>query len=309
MAFGVPANMVDVFTGVLLSVPLYWAWMYRIRPAAYAHLHRSINSEEDILQWVERQLVLAAEMIGAMLFAYVETVGCYWALDDQNELLTDTSECTNTAFYSVTFGNTLLVMLITKLVFIDSGLADLGHLLEMDVPTGPKIAVLGLWGQCVCVLYLAATKEYTMFTDIGVWNSYIAMFLVWLSAVALGVPWTALIEGTYVSPQRRETARRSDTRTRATTGGVEMGTLDLNGTATTTVMNPIICMHGEKDTTNIESFESRTSTFSKNKPSRRSTINVLEAAAEEEKARANEADLCPRAIVTARRSSMNDVAV
>ena len=71
----------EVIVGLALSVPFYWAWTRRIRPAVYRHLHRPGQSEEEVLQWVEQQLVLTAEMIAAMLFAYMETVGCHWAMD------------------------------------------------------------------------------------------------------------------------------------------------------------------------------------------------------------------------------------
>ena len=133
----------------------------------------------------------------------------------------------------------------------------------MDVPIGPKIAVLGMCGQCVCVLFFAgiyhqsrnhcadyrlerfnpttllphppATKEYASLvgTVVVVWLSFVMMCFVWLMAVALGVPWAALIEDSYLSPRLRAATRCAEM--------VEMGGLDLDGpTATTMPTNPMV---------------------------------------------------------------------
>jgi len=188
-----------------------------------------------------------------MLFAYMETVGCYWSMDAPDHF-SESGNCASTFYYSYTFGWSMLVLLITKLVFIDSGLADLGHLLQMDVPTGPKIAVLGLCGQCVCVLYFAATKENASLpkTDFLAWLLYCAMLFTWLFAVAFGAPWRGLAEGTYRSPKAKRGATivsrlssmrihsRRQTRMEGATGNVEMHEVNHEETATAVVTNPMV---------------------------------------------------------------------
>mmetsp|Transcript_65897 Transcript_65897/g.182161 ORF Transcript_65897/g.182161 Transcript_65897/m.182161 type:complete len:200 (+) Transcript_65897:256-855(+) len=195
-------------------------------------------------------------MIAVMLFMYMEIVGCYWSMDTPTFSSASWSGvCTSTYFYSRTFEASTIVLLVTKLTFIDSGLADLGHLLRMDVPTGPRVALLGLCGQCVCVLYFAATKENISMpnTDSALWLLFSAMLFVWLAAVALGAPWRALAEGTYLSPQYKSTMavqsslriRRRLTRMRAAaaTGDVEMREVGPSEETTTAVVtNPMVAM-------------------------------------------------------------------
>ena len=131
-------------TGIALGLPTYWALTRRVRPTVHANLHRFVNTEKDIRQWMEQQLVLAAEMvsfnlqvpppssrafsqslvllpytrvqIGIMLFAFMDTVGCFWAHEDYHELMP--GPCIPTVTYSLAFGNVLLNLMITKLVFI-----------------------------------------------------------------------------------------------------------------------------------------------------------------------------------------------
>ena len=80
-----------------------------------------------------------------------------------------------------------------------------------------------------------ATKEYASLvgTVVVVWLSFVTMCFVWLMAVALGVPWAALIEDSYLSPRLRAATRCAEM--------VEMGRLDLDGpTATTMPTNPMV---------------------------------------------------------------------
>lgn len=58
----------------------------------------------------------ACVQIGIMLFAFMDTVGCFWAHEDYHELMP--GPCIPTVTYSLAFGNVLLNLMITKLVFI-----------------------------------------------------------------------------------------------------------------------------------------------------------------------------------------------
>ena len=67
IAFGVPTDLIDVATGIALGLPTYWALTRRVRPTVHANLHRFINTEKDIRQWMEQQLVLTVEMVSLNL--------------------------------------------------------------------------------------------------------------------------------------------------------------------------------------------------------------------------------------------------
>ena len=94
-------------------------------------------------------------------------------------------------------------------------------------------------------------------TDYAVRLLFSAMFFVWLAAVALGAPWRALAEGTYLSPQAQRRyrmmavqssltrIRRRLTRMRAAaaTGDVEMREVGPSEeTSTAVVTNPVVAM-------------------------------------------------------------------
>lgn len=52
----------SLLTGVLFSAPIYWALLYRLRPAVHAHQAR-IGGEEGLYEWVDSMMILAAKMV------------------------------------------------------------------------------------------------------------------------------------------------------------------------------------------------------------------------------------------------------
>mmetsp|Transcript_32461 Transcript_32461/g.85451 ORF Transcript_32461/g.85451 Transcript_32461/m.85451 type:complete len:208 (+) Transcript_32461:599-1222(+) len=121
-------------------------------------------------------------------------------------------ECATDGYASSFLGNTMVILVAVKIAVLDTGIADMRHLLALDVSLGVKVNIVAIAALVVVVLSFEGVKDdVTTSTALNVYLCFtiIASFTFFAVGLGVGPLLDDVIGGRFERPTQRAASRES----------------------------------------------------------------------------------------------------